>query len=84
MASFKSTSDFEVTLTLQLSESEARALHALTEYSTKSFLEYFYANLGRSCLEPNEKGLVSLFESVRKEIPFHLSKIDETRKLWNE
>ena len=52
-------------VTLVLSEDEAKALDALVGYGHKSFLEVFYAHLGKAYLQPHERGLKSLFESVR-------------------
>lgn len=52
-------------VTLVLSEDEAKALDALVGYGHKNFLEVFYAHLGKAYLQPHERGLKSLFESVR-------------------
>ena len=71
---------FEVNL--KLTESEARALDALVGYGFKSFLEVFYKNLGKHYMEPHEKGLQNLFDTVRDNMPKHLSRIDKTRKTF--
>jgi hypothetical protein len=52
-------------VTLVLSESEAKALDALVGYGPQNFLRVFYEKLGKAYLEPHERGLRSLFESVR-------------------
>jgi hypothetical protein len=65
---------------MKLTESEARALDALVGYGFKETIKVFYEHLGTSYMKPHEKGLESLFDSVRKEIPRHLSRIDKTRK----
>jgi hypothetical protein len=52
-------------VTLVLSEAEAKALDAIVGYGPKVFLEAFYSKLGKAYLEPHERGLKSLFESVR-------------------
>jgi len=83
MKKIKSASQFTAQINLLLSESEARALMAITEYGSKSFLEYFYTNLGKSGLEPHENGLITLFETIRSELPSHLRKIDDVRGVWN-
>lgn len=49
---------------ITLSEEEAGALDAIAGYGADSFLEVFYAKLGKAYLEPYEKGLRSLFNSV--------------------
>lgn len=77
-----STMGFEVYL--RLSESEARALDALTAYGYKEFIKVFYEHLGKNYMQPHERGLQSLFESVKAEIPKHLSRIDKARKVFQE
>lgn len=77
-----SNSVMEFNVYLKLTEVEARALDALVGYGHKEFLNVFYEKLGRHYMEPNEKGLISLFESVRREIPRHLSRIDKTRETF--
>jgi hypothetical protein len=52
-------------VTLVLSEAEAKALDAVVGYGAASFLKVFYQHLGKAYLEPHERGLKSLFESVR-------------------
>lgn len=79
-----SNSVMEFGIYLKLTESEARAFDALVGYGHKEFLKVFYEHLGRAYMEPHELGLVSLFESVRGKIPQHLSRIDETRKKFQE
>lgn len=79
----KSNSTYIVEINLTLTETEARALAVLPSYGTKQFLEYFYKNLGRHYLEPHEKGLISLFETIKNELPKHLSKADQVRKIIN-
>jgi len=75
----KANMSFEVTFTL--TEDEARALRAISIYGSKSFLRVFYEHLGKSALEPHEKGLTSLFEKIRDlEGPF--TTFDNTRKAW--
>ncbi len=79
----KSTSQFSVQVQLVLTESEARALLALTVYGDKSFLDVFYKNMGQDALKPHENGLKSLFSVVAEELPKHLRRADDTRGLWN-
>lgn len=79
----KSNSNYSVEINLTLTESEARALSVLPSYGTKNFLDFFYIKLGRHYLEPHEKGLISLFETIKNELPKHLSKVDEVREIIN-
>lgn len=78
----KSDTVIEFNVSLELRESEARALLALTTYGSKQFLEAFYSQLGRVYMEEHEKGLVSLFTSIKQEIPGHLDRIDKTRAVF--
>ncbi len=80
----KSESEVKLEVVLVLSEAEARALHAMTVYGTKSFLEVFYAKLGKDAMQPYEKGISSLFETVKKELPPHLKKMSDIRKMLKE
>lgn len=83
MAKIAHQSTVTLEVTLSLTESEARALEALTGYDVESFLKSFYSNMGRHYLEPNESGLRSLFKSVRELIPPQLARVDEARKIFN-
>lgn len=79
-----SGSQMEFQVTLRLTEKEARALNAITVYGVKRFLEMFYEKLGKGYLQPHEKGAESLFETVKNELPKHLSRFDSTRKHFAE
>lgn len=70
----------ESKIKLELSESEARALNAITVYGSDQFLEFFYKNLGSSYLKEHEAGLRSLFDFVRKYMDIQLAKIDSAHK----
>jgi hypothetical protein len=80
----KSTGRVTIDILLKLSEEEAGALEAIAGYGAKEFLNVFYAHLGKSYLQPYEKGLFSLFATIRAELPRHLKKAAEARKLLNE
>lgn len=68
-------------LIFKLTEEEAEALHALTVYGTKSFLDTFYRFMGTSYLKPYERGLISLFENVSRQIPSLLKDVHAAREL---
>lgn len=73
-------------ITLVLSETEAKALDALVGYGAKQFLEVFYKHLGKAYLQEHERGLISLFESVRTgegSVSHFLTKIHEARAVFN-
>jgi hypothetical protein len=82
MAEVFSNSTIEFRVHLQLSESESRALYALTRYGLKAFLEVFYKHLGKIDLEPEEKGLIDLFQTIGKQMPKHIARFDATRNTF--
>jgi hypothetical protein len=73
----------EFTISFTITEEEARALDALTGYSADEFIKYFYDHLGRA-LVPYERGLRSFLSTVREQIPQHLQRMTDTRKLWSK
>jgi len=81
MEKIKSQSQFELKINIELTEDEARALKEFTVFGTDAFLKVFYENLGKTTLSRHEKGVISLFETIRKEIPKHLNKADKVRKI---
>ena len=81
MNKINSVSSIELDVTIKLNESEARALLTITSYGHQPFIDWFYKNLGKSYLKPHETGLVSLFETIKRELPKHLNKADDARKL---
>lgn len=79
----KSNTKITFTVNLELDEQEARALNAITIYGSKQFLEFFYKSLGRSYLEPYEKGLISLFAGISNKMPVQLKKFDDVSEILN-
>lgn len=63
-------------------ESEARALEALAGYSIDSFIETFYVKMGRSYLQPYEKGLRTFLASINSVVKPALRQIDEARGVF--
>lgn len=72
------------TVTIVLSEVEARALEALAGYGDDKFLEMFYKHLGTSYLQKHEAGLRSLFNSARGDVARILGAADNRRKITTE
>lgn len=70
--------EFQVNMTL--TEIEARALDAIVGYGIKPFLEVFYKSLGKSYLQPHEKGAITLFQHIRSDLGQQLYNIDEAKK----
>lgn len=77
----KSESQVTTSINLTLTEIEAQALIALVGYGTKAFLEIFYKYLGTHYLKPHEKGIISLFETIKKELPGHIYNVEKARGL---
>lgn len=69
-----------VTATLTLTEEELGALDALAGYGHKGFLEVFYEKMGEAYMKPYEKGLISLFETIRSNVPRALRDVKEARE----
>lgn len=84
MEIIKSTSSIDFSVTIKLSEKEARALNAITFYGTKEFLETFYKHLGKNYLQPHEDGVKLLFETLKTEMSKHLDKFDKVRQEWSK
>ena len=84
MNKIRSQSKVTSEVVLVLTEEEARALYNIVGYGHKPFTDWFYENLGKNYLKPHEQGLISLFETIKKELPQHLSRIDKARKVFSE
>lgn len=68
---------------IELTLDEARALEAITTYGAKSFLEGYYKQLGKSYLQPHEKGVKSLFETIKQSLPYKIHDADNIIKAVN-
>ncbi len=73
----------DMKITVELSLSEARALNAITTYGSQPFLQGYYKQLGKSYLQPHEKGVISLFDTIKKTLPSRLYNADEIIKAVN-
>lgn len=83
MAEITQNPHVEVSATIKFNEAELRALQALTEYGTETFLKVFYEKLGKAYLQPHEAGLRSLFDSIKSEVPRILKRSDSERIAFN-
>jgi len=83
MVEVLSRSKIEMTVTLTLPEDEARALVEITKYGANAFLKGYYKHLGRSYLAPYEGDVKTLFESINAQLPSHLKKVDNARRIFN-
>lgn len=84
MAKILGTGNVSVTATMEFNETELRALEALVGYSDQAFLKSFYENLGTSYMKPHEEGLLSVFASIRKEVPHILRRTTAARDAFGK
>ena len=83
MAKITQLPEIRATATLHLDEDELGALDALAGYGTDNFLQIFYQHMGTHYLKPYERGLRSLFASVRSQVPTILSRARDARAVFN-
>lgn len=72
----------ETSVLIELTEIEMLALDALAGYGTDEFLKVFYEKMGKAYLQPHEKGLRSLFDVVRSELPPILNRAKAARQAF--
>jgi hypothetical protein len=65
---------------IDLNEEEMRALHTMTLWGEKAFIETFKKNLG-SDIGHWESGVKSLFKRINEQIPPVLRNLDTAREL---
>ena len=73
----KSTLALDFQITLKLTLAEAKALKEITGYGHKPFLEGYYKQLGKSYLQPHEKGVISLFTTIKENLGNQIFKADQ-------
>lgn len=74
----------EATFTLQLNESEARALDGIFGYNVDAFLKVFYERMGTAYVAPHESGVRSLHATVRSQLAQPLSQLETARNAVNQ
>jgi hypothetical protein len=74
----------EFTINFTLTQQEASALEAIAGYGADNFLKVFYPQMGKSYLEPYEKGMRDLFARIKSDLPTEIAKINTARKAINE
>lgn len=72
----------ELKVALELNEEEAKALEVVMSYNVDQFLEMFYTKMGKTVLEPYEKGLRSLFEA-RGSLALWINRAERAKKEFN-
>ncbi len=76
-----STSKIELKVSIELSEIEVRALMKIAQYGANPYMEWFKTHLSKYELVGLESGVQSLFNTIRGELPKHLKKVEEARKI---
>ena len=79
-----STINLDLKITLTLTVGEAHALNEITKYGAKSFLEGYYKQLGKSYLQPYEKSVHSLFDTIKQNMPYRLSEAKDIIEAVNK
>lgn len=74
----------ELHITIQLSESEARALDAMAGYGDDQFVKAFYEKLGKAYMHDHEGGLRSFLTSMRSELPQWLGRARNARDAFQD
>lgn len=76
----KATLNLDIKINLELTLAEAMALKEITGYGVDAFLKGYYKQLGKSYLEPHEKGVRSLFNTVKENLPQKIYNADKIIK----
>lgn len=84
MAAIAGKAVVQMTVTIELTEPEARALDAMAGYGDDSFVKAFYANLGKTYMEPHERGLRTFLKSIREIMPGVLHKANAARQAFHD
>ena len=71
-------------ITLNIDETEARALDAMFSYGADAFLAGFEKCLGKTCVEPHKAGIRRLHDTIRKELSPCLATMSEARRQLQE
>lgn len=71
-----------LTVTIRLTEEEARAFDALVGYGDDAFIKHFYETLGAAYMRDHERGLRTMFQSIRDTMPGILGRMDDARKVF--
>ena len=86
MARIEGRPTINAEIVIVLTEEEAGSLDAMVGYGVDAFVRAFYDKLGKAYMEKYEKGLRSLFESIRSggaNMSGFISKVKEAREYLN-
>ena len=74
----------DLRVSLELTESEVRALDGIFGYNVDAFLKVFYERMGRAYVEKHEAGVRSLHATIRGALAKPLSAIDDANRALRE
>ena len=82
MAAIAGKAIVAMTVSIDLTEPEARALDAMVGYGDDAFINAFYEHLGKAYMKDHEIGLRTFLKSVRDFMPNVIRKADAARKAF--
>lgn len=71
------------TITLDLTEAEARALDCISAYDERMIVNLLVKGIERGDVKEHEEAIRSLLHRVRNDMAPQLTRIDKTRAIWN-
>lgn len=74
------TVEASLRVTLELNESEVKALSGIFGYNVEHFLKVFYERMGKAYVQPFESGVRSLHKEIRQLMAGPINDIDKARK----
>lgn len=80
----QSTVKTELTVLLELTEEEVRALDGIFGYNVDVFLKVFYERMGSTYVKPFENGVRSLHSTIRSSLTKPLEIVDKARSGMNQ
>jgi len=80
MAKIKPSIKVSYSISLELTETEARMLEAMAGYGDDAFKNAFYEKLGKHYMQPFASGISSLFSAIREQVKPQLYEVDQSRK----
>jgi hypothetical protein len=83
MAEFNACPTLNFTVTMILTEKEARALLYLSSFGPTQVTSWIIPKVGQSRANDTQEGLISILEDIQLELKGQIFKIDQARDLIN-
>lgn len=84
MAKLNSHPVIHLSITLELTEEEARALEALASYGADTFLTHFKQTISANFARDHGSAVRSLFASARTILPEYFARLDAARREFSK